>query len=52
MLIVKAIVVATLLLIVDFLSTFFDRIPKVFGKFHTLVERARNRSFVHRAALS
>ena len=54
MLIVKAIVVAILLLIVgDFLSTFFYHVPEhVFGKFHTLVHHGKNRGFVHYAVLS
>jgi len=52
--IVKAIVIAALLLIVgDFLSTFFYHVPEhVFGKFHTLVHHGKNRSFVHYAVLS
>ena len=51
---VKIIIVATLLLIVgDFLSTFFYHVPEhVFGKFHSLVHHGENRSFIHYAVLS
>ena len=51
---VKAIVVAILLLIVgDFLSTFFYHVPEhVFGKFHAIVHHGKNRSFIHYAVLS
>ena len=43
MLIVKTIVVTVLLLIIgDFLSTFFYHVPEhVFGKFHTLVHHGK-----------
>ena len=52
--IIKAIVVTVLLLLVgDFLSTFFYHVPKhVFGKFHALVHHGKNRSFIHYAVLS
>ncbi|MEL7420166.1 MAG: sterol desaturase [Cyanobacteria bacterium J06555_3] len=52
--VIKAIIVATLLLLVgDFLSTFFYHVPEhVFGKFHTLVHHGKNRSFIHYAVLS
>ncbi|MGF1587824.1 MAG: sterol desaturase [Pleurocapsa sp.] len=50
----KIVIVALLLLIVgDFLSTFFYHVPEhVFGKFHTLVHHGKNRSFIHYAVLS
>ena len=52
--IIKAIVVTVLLLLVgDFLSTFFYHVPEhVFGKFHALVHHGKNRSFIHYAVLS
>lgn len=51
---VKTILVAVLLLLVgDFLSTFFYHVPEhVFGKFHILVHHGKNRSFIHYAVLS
>ncbi len=51
---VKIIIVTTLLLVVgDFLSTFFYHVPEhVFGKFHSLVHHGKNRSFIHYAVLS
>ncbi|MEL6928459.1 MAG: sterol desaturase [Cyanobacteria bacterium J06600_6] len=54
MLIIKAIAIAALLLLVgDFLSTFFYHVPEhVFGRFHTLVHHGKHRSFVHYAVLS
>ena len=54
MFLLKIIVVTALLLIVgDFLSTFFYHVPEhVFGKFHTLVHHGKNRSFIHYAVLS
>lgn len=54
MFVIKVIIVAVLLLIVgDFLSTFFYHVPEhVFGKFHTLVHHGKNRSFIHYAVLS
>ena len=52
--IIKAVIVTVLLLLVgDFLSTFFYHVPEhVFGKFHTLVHHGKNRSFIHYAVLS
>ena len=52
--IIKAIAVTVLLLMVgDFLSTFFYHVPEhVFGKFHILVHHSKNRSFIHYAVLS
>ncbi len=42
-----------ILLIGDFLSTFFYHVPEhVFGKFHTIVHHGKNRSFIHYAVLS
>ncbi|MEM7759432.1 MAG: sterol desaturase [Cyanobacteria bacterium P01_A01_bin.40] len=54
MYLIKIIAVATFLLIIgDFLSTFFYHVPEhVFGKFHTLVHHGKNRSFIHYAVLS
>ena len=54
MYLVKIIIVTTLLLVVgDFLSTFFYHVPEhVFGKFHILVHHGKNRSFIHYAVLS
>ncbi len=54
MYIIKSIFVATALLIIgDFLSTFFYHVPEhVFGKFHGLVHHGKNRSFIHYAVLS
>ncbi len=51
---VQTIVVTMLLLLIgDFLSTFFYHVPEhVFGKFHTLVHHGKNRSFIHYAVLS
>lgn len=51
---VQTIVVTVLLLLIgDFLSTFFYHVPEhVFGKFHTLVHHGKNRSFIHYAVLS
>jgi hypothetical protein len=46
-------VTALLLLIGDFLSTFFYHVPEhVFGKFHGIVHHGKNRSFIHYAVLS
>lgn len=46
-------VVAFLLLIGDFLSTFLYHVPEhVFGKFHGIVHHGKNRSFIHYAVLS
>ena len=46
-------VVAFLLLIGDFLSTFCYHVPEhVFGKFHSIVHHGKNRSFIHYAVLS
>ena len=46
-------VVAILLLIGDFLSTFLYHVPEhVFGKFHSIVHHGKNRSFIHYAVLS
>ena len=52
--IIKAVIVTVLLLLVgDFLSTFFYHVPEhVFGKFHALVHHGKNRSFIHYAVLS
>jgi len=48
-----AYVTLLLLLIGDFLSTFFYHVPEhVFGKFHSLVHHGKNRSFIHYAVLS
>ena len=54
MFLLKIIFVATLLLLIgDFLSTFFYHVPEhVFGKFHGIVHHGKNRSFVHYAVLS
>lgn len=54
MLLIKIIFVATLLLLIgDFLSTFFYHVPEhVFGTFHSLVHHGKNRSFIHYAVLS
>jgi hypothetical protein len=42
-----------MLLIGDFLSTFFYHVPEhAFGKFHSLVHHSSNRSFIHYAVLS
>lgn len=51
---IKAFLTAILLLLVgDFLSTFFYHVPEhVFGKFHSLVHHGKNRSFVHYAVLT
>lgn len=46
-------ITVSLLLVGDFLSTFFYHVPEhVFGKFHTLVHHGKNRSFIHYAVLS
>lgn len=46
-------VIAILLLIGDFLSTFLYHVPEhVFGKFHFIVHHGKNRSFIHYAVLS
>ena len=46
-------VVFLMLLVGDFLSTFFYHVPEhVFGKFHTLVHHSKNRSFLHYAVLT
>jgi hypothetical protein len=54
MFLLKAVGIALLLLLVgDFLSTFFYHVPEhVFGKFHILVHHGKNRSFIHYAVLS
>jgi hypothetical protein len=54
MFLIEAFFIACLLLLVgDFLSTFFYHVPEhVFGKFHTLVHHGKNRSFIHYAVLS
>jgi hypothetical protein len=54
MFLIKAIFIAVLLLLIgDFLSTFFYHVPEhVFGKFHMLVHHGKNRSFIHYAVLS
>lgn len=51
---VKAMIAAGLLLLLgDFLSTFFYHVPEhVFGKFHTIVHHGKNRSFLHYAVLT
>lgn len=51
---IKIIAVATILLLLgDFISTFFYHVPEhVFGKFHSLVHHSKNHSFVHYAVLS
>ncbi|BAU63837.1 hypothetical protein STA3757_12060 [Stanieria sp. NIES-3757] len=52
--IINILLVAFLLLLIgDFLSTFFYHVPEhVFGKFHTLVHHGKNRSFIHYAVLT
>ena len=54
MFLIKIVLTALLLLLVgDFLSTFFYHVPEhVFGKFHTIVHHGKNRSFIHYAVLS
>lgn len=54
MFLIKIIFVVTILLLLgDFISTFFYHVPEhVFGKFHSLVHHGKNRSFVHYAVLS
>jgi hypothetical protein len=54
MFIIKIILVAMLLLLIgDFLSTFFYHVPEhVFGKFHSIVHHGKNRSFIHYAVLT
>lgn len=48
-----ALITLLLLLVGDFLSTFFYHVPEhVFGKFHTLVHHGKNRSFLHYALLT
>ena len=49
-----ALMVAFLLLLLgDFLSTFFYHVPEhVFGKFHTLIHHGKNRNFFHYAVLT
>lgn len=48
-----AFIAAFLLLVGDFLSTFFYHVPEhVFGKFHTIVHHGKNRSFIYYAVLS
>ena len=43
----------TLLLLGDFISTFFYHVPEhVFGKFHSIVHHGKNRSFIHYAVLT
>lgn len=51
---IKIILVTTILLLLgDFISTFFYHVPEhVFGKFHSLVHHSKNRNFVHYAVLS
>lgn len=51
---IKAALVALLMLLIgDFLSTFFYHVPEhIFGKFHTLVHHSKNRSFIHYAVLT
>jgi hypothetical protein len=50
----KAIAAILLLLLLgDFLSTFFYHVPEhVFGKFHAVVHHGKNRSFLHYAVLT
>ena len=54
MFLIKIILVATVLLLIgDFLSTFFYHVTEhVFGKFHAIVHHGKNRSFIHYAVLS
>lgn len=54
MFLVKIVLTALLLLLIgDFLSTFFYHVPEhVFGKFHAIVHHGKNRSFIHYAVLS
>ena len=54
MFIIKIVGVTLLVLLVgDFLSTFFYHVPEhVFGKFHSIVHHGKNRSFIHYAVLS
>ncbi|HHP7232807.1 MAG TPA: sterol desaturase family protein [Xenococcaceae cyanobacterium] len=54
MFIFKIFLAAAILLIVgDFLSTFFYHVPEhVFGKFHSIVHHGKNRSFIHYAVLT
>ena len=51
---IKAAWVALLMLLIgDFLSTFFYHVPEhIFGKFHTIVHHSKNRSFIHYAVLT
>jgi hypothetical protein len=52
--ILLAVLVAFLLLLIgDFISTFFYHVPEhIFGKFHTIVHHSKNRSFIHYAVLT
>lgn len=54
MFLVKIILIATILLLLgDFISTFFYHVPEhVFGKFHSLVHHGKDRSFIHYAVLT
>ena len=54
MYLIKIILLAAFLLLIgDFLSTFFYHVPEhVFGKFHTIVHHGKNRSFIHYAVLT
>lgn len=54
MILLKFILVIYLLLLIgDFLSTFFYHVPEhVFGKFHNIVHHGKNRSFIHYAVIS
>lgn len=54
MFLIKIVSVAIILLLLgDFISTFFYHVPEhVFGKFHSLVHHGKNRSFVHYAVLT
>lgn len=54
MFLIKIVSVAIILLLLgDFISTFFYHVPEhVFGKFHSLVHHGKNRSFLHYAVLS
>lgn len=52
--VLKAAVVAILMLLIgDFISTFFYHVPEhIFGRFHSLVHHSKNRSFIHYAVLT
>lgn len=54
MAILKVVSIALALLLVgDFLSTFFYHVPEhVFGKFHAIVHHGKNRNFFHYAVLT